>query len=58
MQTFIYMGVIANYEIIDGKVYVSSVDYDGEQHKCDHTFNKIGELRRFIEIGGWKTENN
>ena len=56
MQTFIFQGVIAHYEINNGKVIVHSVDYDGEIYKCEKIFASIGELRRFIEADGWKEE--
>ena len=54
MQTFMYMGALVYYERKDGKIIVSLIDYNGEKHECEHTFNKISELKRFVELGGWK----
>ena len=58
METFIYKGYIAHYEIKNGKIIVSSVFYGSQEHDCEHTFDSIGELRRFIDIGGWKAVVN
>ena len=57
MQSFIYQGVIAYYKIIDGKIIVFSVDYNGRKHECEQPFNSISELRRYIDAGGWSAEN-
>ena len=56
MQSFIYRGYIIKYEIKDGKVVVSNVDYGDKQFHSDRVFDSIGELKRFTEAGGWKSE--
>ena len=58
METFIYKGIIAEYKIKDGKIVVSEVFYNGQQNKCDNVFSSVGEMRRFIDAGGWITQNN
>ena len=56
MEHFVYKGIIADYKIIDGKIIVSSVFYKGKQHDCEHTFGSLGEMRRFVDAGGWGAE--
>jgi len=56
MQSFIYQGYLIKYELVDGKVVVSNVDYDNVQYDSDRVFDSIGELKRFTDAGGWKSE--
>ena len=56
MQTFVYKGYLIKYELKDGRVFVSNVDYNNIQHDSDHVFGSIGELKRFTDAGGWKLE--
>jgi hypothetical protein len=54
MQSFIYMGYIVKYEIVDGKIIVSEVSYGTKTIESDMVFGSLREMRNFINLGGWK----
>jgi len=56
MQSFIYRGYLIDYKIVDGKVIVSEICYDNKRIETDKFFGSLGELKRFIDAGGWSDE--
>ena len=55
MDSFIFQGHIVKYSLQDGKVITSEVFNGYETHQINMTFATIGELRRYIEAGGFST---
>ena len=53
MDSFIFQGHIVKYHVKDGKIITSEVFNGYETHQIDMTFSSIGELRRYIEVGGF-----
>jgi len=53
MKNFNYRGYIVKYEIKDGKVFTSHVDYCGKQLNSEHVFDSTDEMKKFIDAGGW-----
>jgi len=56
MEHFVYRGYIVDYKIRDGKIIVSSIYYGSKERDWEQTFSSIGEMRRYIDAGGWETE--
>jgi hypothetical protein len=54
MQSFIYVGYIVKYEIVDGKIIVSEVSYGTKTIESDMVFGSLREMRNFINLSGWK----